>query len=160
MLAARSLRIAPITLAAVVAVASADALVATTPRTPSVTRGDGFVVVVNDRNTVVALSKGRVSRFFLRKALRWDSGALVHPVDLPPGNPAREAFSQCVLGKSVASVRAYWQQQIFSGRTVPPIEKATDAAVLEFVRETPGAIAYVSPSSTLPRGVHSIDVTD
>jgi len=34
----------------------------------------------------------------------------------------RVAFSKSVHGKSVGAVRAFWQQQIFSGRDVPPPE--------------------------------------
>lgn len=157
---ARALRAAAIVSAPIVALVLTSVAVAATRRTPGVVRGDGFVVVVNDQNSVVALPRGRVSRFFLKKALRWDSGVPVQPVDLPSGSPVREAFSRRVLEKSVGSVRAYWQQQIFSGREVPPIEKPTDEAVLEFVRTNPAAIAYVSSSATLPRGVRTIDVTD
>ncbi|HEX6179184.1 MAG TPA: hypothetical protein VF057_12550 [Thermoanaerobaculia bacterium] len=107
-----------------------------------------------------AMPRALVSRFFLKKVSRWESGVVAQPVDLPANSPVREAFTRTVLSKSVASVKAYWQQQIFSGREVPPPEKASDDAVLEFVRTTPSAIAYVSPSSTLPRGVRVIDIAD
>jgi hypothetical protein len=46
-------------------------------------------------------------------------------------------------------IAEFWRQQIFSGRNVPPVEKASDSEVLEFVRSNPGAIGYVS-SSTSP----------
>ena len=128
------------------------------PRGPA--SANGFIVVVNEENTVSAMPRALVSRFFLKKVSRWESGVVAQPVDLPANSPVREAFTRTVLSKSVASVKAYWQQQIFSGREVPPPEKASDDAVLEFVRTTPSAIAYVSPSSTLPRGVRVIDIAD
>jgi ABC-type phosphate transport system substrate-binding protein len=120
----------------------------------------GFVVVVNDQNAVAAMPRVQVSRYFLKKISRWDGGAVAMPVDLPADSPVREAFSRRVLAKSVTSVKAYWQQQIFSGRDVPPPEKPSDDAVLEFVRMNPAAIAYVSPNADLPRGVRVLDVTD
>lgn len=152
----------------VVAAVTGIALGAAPPYSSAVSQRDpwnpaaanGFVVVVNDQNTVTSMPRALVSRFFLKKALRWDSGAVAQPVDLPANSPVREAFTRAVLSKSVASVKAYWQQQIFSGREVPPPEKPTDDAVLEFVRTTPAAIAYVSPSSTLPRGVRVLDIAD
>ncbi|MBC8085956.1 MAG: phosphate ABC transporter substrate-binding protein, partial [Phycisphaerae bacterium] len=41
----------------------------------------------------------------------------------------------------------YWQQQIFSGKDVPPASKHTDEDVINFVKSTPGGIGYVSASS-------------
>jgi len=41
-------------------------------------------------------------------------------------------------------VKSYWQQQIFSGRDVPPVEKSSDAQVVAFVKQNPGAIGYVA----------------
>ena len=122
-------------------------------------RGEVFLVVVNDQNTVSALSRNVVSRYFLKKVSRWESGAVALPVDLPPDSPVRDAFSRQVLSKSVSSIKAYWQQQIFSGRDVPPPEKADDAAVLEFVQSNVAAIAYVSSQVTLPRGVRAVTIT-
>lgn len=122
-------------------------------------RGDGFVVVVNEQNRVVSAPRSLVSRFFLKKATRWENGAIALPVDLPPDSPVRDAFSRRVLSKSVSSIKAYWQQQIFSGRDVPPPEKQNEAEVLEFVRSNVTAIAYVSPEAALPRGVRVLTVT-
>ena len=126
----------------------------------AIPRGDAFLVVVNEQNNVGSLSRNVVSRFFLKKVSRWDSGAVALPVDLPPDSPVREAFSRRVLSKSVSSIKAYWQQQIVSGRDVPPPEKADDAAVLEFVQSNPSAIAYVSAAATLPRGVRALTLAD
>jgi ABC-type phosphate transport system substrate-binding protein len=123
-------------------------------------RGEVFLVVVNERNGVETMSRAVVSRMFLKKVSRWDSGAVALPVDLPPDSPTREAFSRRVLSKSVTSIKAYWQQQIFSGRDVPPPEKVDDAAVLEFVQSNPAAIAYVSSVAPLPRGVRVLTITD
>ena len=123
-------------------------------------RDEGFLVVVSDQNSVASVSRVLVSRFFLKKASRWDSGALALPVDLPADSPVRDAFSRKVLAKSVSSVKAYWQQQIFSGRDIPPPEKPAEADVLEFVKANAAAIAYVSPAAVLPRGVRVLTVTE
>ncbi|MDF2772117.1 MAG: hypothetical protein K0S86_1611 [Geminicoccaceae bacterium] len=149
-----------VTLTAVALGLVGDSSAATRTRDPSATRASGFVVIVNDQNAVSAMPRAQVSRYFLKKISRWDSGAVAMPVDLPADSPVREAFTRRVLAKSVTSVKAYWQQQIFSGREVPPPEKPSDDAVLEFVRMHAAAIAYVSPNVVLPRGVRALDVTD
>lgn len=127
---------------------------------PSARGGEGYVIVVNEQNAVASLSRVLVSRYFLKKASHWNSGSVVMPVDLPAESPVRVAFSKHVLSKSVGSIKAYWQQQIFSGREVPPPEVSHESDALEFVRTNPAAIAYVSPDAALPRGVRALTVTD
>ena len=112
-------------------------------------RAPGFTVVVHASNPVAALPREQLARLFLGKVKRWPSGADAEPVDLAPGAPARDAFTRSVLGKSVSTVRAYWQQRIFSGLDVPPPEKAAEAEALEFVRTHPTAVGYVSTAASI-----------
>ena len=64
----------------------------------------------------------------------------------------RVAFSTAVIGRSVGAVEQYWQQQLFSGREVPPVTKASDDDLLALVKATPGAIGYVSAGASIPSG--------
>ncbi len=125
---------------------------------PAAAQQGGYVVIVNESNSILALTTQELSKIFFKKAQRWPDGNDVVPVDLPEGAAVREAFSAAVHGKSVNAVRAYWQQQIFSGRAVPPTEKASDEQVVAFVRTTPGAIGYVSGGATIPPGVRRLQV--
>ena len=61
---------------------------------------------------------------------------------------ARPSPSRCTSGAS-AAIAAYWNALIFSGRELPPLEKATDADVIAYVRATPGAIGYVSAGADI-----------
>ncbi len=119
---------------------------------------DAFAVVVHESNPLATMPREQVARMFLRKVGRWSSGAPVMPVDLPVASPVREAFSEQVLGRSVAAVRAFWNARIFSGRDTPPPEKVSETEVLAFVRSTPNAIGYVSVDTPLPRGVRAIGI--
>lgn len=111
-----------------------------------------YKVVVNASNNVVAMNASELSKIFLRNATQWQSGEPVLPVDLSEASPVREAFVRDILHKDAASLTAYWQQQIFAGRAVPPPFKTSEEEVLEFVRRYPGAIGYVSlEASTGPR---------
>jgi hypothetical protein len=49
-----------------------------------------------------------------------------------------------VLQRSVAAVKAYWQQRIFSGRGVPPPELDSEERVVVYVLEHEGAVGYLS----------------
>jgi ABC-type phosphate transport system substrate-binding protein len=120
-----------------------------------------FVVVVSASNPISSLTRDQASKLFLRKAPTWDNGrGDVLPVDQPEGSPVREAFTRTVMHKSVAAVKSYWQQQIFSGRGVPPAEKPSDGDVLNFVRANANAIGYVSGSASLGGGVKVVNVAD
>ncbi len=106
--------------------------------------GEGFQVIVNGQNPVSSVSRDLLSRIFLKKVQKWDNGWPATPVDQDQASSVRAAFSKAVHGKPVTAVSSYWQRQIFAGNDVPPAEKADDAAVIAFVRASPGAIGYVS----------------
>ena len=125
---------------------------------PAAAQQGAYAVIVNEAIGVTTLSAEEVSKIFFKKTHRWTNGLDVVPVDLPESAPAREAFSAAVHGKSVGAVRAYWQQQIFSGRAVPPAEKSSDEQVVAFVRSTPGAIGYVSAGAPLSSGVRRVQI--
>ena len=118
-----------------------------------------FQVVVNAANPISEISKSDASRIFQKKTQKFANGQEASPVDLSKDSPVREQFSKGVHGRSVGAISAYWQQQIFSGRGVPPEEKGSDSAVLDFVRSTPGAIGYVAADASLGEGVKAVKVT-
>lgn len=120
---------------------------------PAPSPAQDFAVIVNAANPVSTLSKDEVAKLFLKKTVSWSSGKSASPVELPPSAKIRESFARAVLNKTVAQVRSYWQQQIFSGRDVPPPEKPSEDEVLAFVRANPNAIGYVSRTANVGRGV-------
>ena len=117
-----------------------------------------YVVVVNAANPAASVSKAEASNIFLKKAAKWSHGAAAQPVDQQKSSAVRDAFSKGVHGKPASAIASYWQQQIFSGKDVPPAEKGSDAEVLAFVRANPGAVGYVSAGADLGAGVKSIPV--
>jgi ABC-type phosphate transport system substrate-binding protein len=126
---------------------------------PALASAAEFVLVANPSVSTTALSRSEASRMFLRLQTDWPDGGHARPVDQSKSSPVRDAFSREVLGRSLAAVEQFWTQAIFSGRAVPPVEKRTDADVLAYVRENPGAIGYVSASVPL-EGVKRITLRD
>ena len=121
------------------------------------TEKGSFVVIVHPDNPAKSVSKKKVSRLLLKELAKWDSGLSAQPVDLDTRSETRRDFSRHVHGRSVASIKNYWQRQIFSGRAVPPLEVTTDLAVISHVRSYPGGIGYVSASASLD-GVKILDL--
>jgi ABC-type phosphate transport system substrate-binding protein len=105
--------------------------------------GEGFVVIVNQANPVGRLSRAEISRLFLKRSTTWPDGRTATLCDLSSTSPTRKAFSQGVHGKAAWVVVAFWQQEIASGRSQPPVVCPSEQAALETVRRQAGAVAYV-----------------
>jgi ABC-type phosphate transport system substrate-binding protein len=103
-----------------------------------------FRLIVNPANGVTALDRKFLADAFLKKTTRWPGGELIRPVDLGTESAIRRRFSEDVLGRSVAAVKSYWQQMIFSGRAVPPPELDSDEEVIRYVAKYAGAMGYIS----------------
>jgi ABC-type phosphate transport system substrate-binding protein len=119
-----------------------------------------FKVVVNTANNTASISKTQLSRCFMKQTNTWINGQAVMPVDQSPASPVRAAFSAAIHDRDVNAVKSFWQRQIFSGRGVPPPEKASDSEVLAFVRANPGGIGYVSAGAQIGENVKILQVTE
>ena len=119
----------------------------------------GVQVVVNAANPTASVEARDLGRMFRKEITRWRDGSVVQPVDQRVQSSARVAFTKLAHGRSMAAMAEFWRQQIFSGRNVPPLERTTDAEVLEYVRSTPGAIGYVSAGAELGAQVKVLSVS-
>lgn len=116
-----------------------------------------FKVIVNAANPITEITSAALSKIFLKEAPGFPGGAAASPVDQSKASPVRAAFSKRVIGRPVSAVETYWQQQIFSGKEVPPPAKGSDDDVIALVKATPGAIGYVSAAAGTA-GVKVVDV--
>jgi ABC-type phosphate transport system substrate-binding protein len=117
-----------------------------------------FVVIVNAANPVSSVPADQLASLFLKKVTQWKGGLPAAPVDLPPDSAVRESFSHQIHHKGTAAVKAYWQQMIFSGREVPPPEKASAREVVAFVSANRGGVGYVPVGTPLGAEVKAVDV--
>lgn len=148
------MRTATIALVAVAAIAAAVSAAAGEQRASSDAK---FQVIVHEDNRVTALSRKFVADAFLKKTTRWSDDDVIEPVDQKPRARVRQEFSRAVLKRSVAAVRSYWRQIVFSGRGVPPPELDGDDEVVEYVRQHRDAIGYVSADADVS-GVRVVQV--
>lgn len=111
--------------------------------------GPVYRVIVHPSNPTTSLPRSVLVDVFLKKVTRWDHGEQIRPVDQTGDSAVRRKFSEEVLKRSVAAVKSYWQQAIFSGRDIPPVELESDQAVVQFVLKYPGAVGYVSATANV-----------
>jgi ABC-type phosphate transport system substrate-binding protein len=104
---------------------------------------DEYKVIVHPGNPVSTVDRTFLRDIYLRKATDWTGAGPIRPIDLARRFSARERFVQEVLRKTPAQLKTYWNQQIFSGKGVPPPEAESTGAVVAYVLANPGAIAYL-----------------
>lgn len=127
---------------------------------PGTVSAASYQVIVHKSNPIDSISRDELADIYLKKTTRWRNGRTATPVDQADRNAIREEFDLAVLGKEVPWVKSYWQRMIFSGRSTPPAELATDAEVIEFVGSNPDAVGYVESGASLGGSVKVLKVTN
>ncbi len=131
----------------ILAVAFAVALFA-----PVAALAQGLLVIANRSVDAHApLGPETIAAIYLLRITTWPDGTHIVPVNREATSAVRAIFTADVLGEDNSSLAAYWSEMHFSGKA-PPVVQESEAAMLAFVRNVPGAIGYVS-DTTRPQGV-------
>jgi len=104
------------------------------------------LVIANPTVGVAEVSKAEVRDVFTGASSSFKGTAQLTPVLLKQGL-VNEEFLDLYVGKSDSAFRASWLSILFSGQGVLPRTLDSDAAVVEYVARTPGAIGYIGRSS-------------
>jgi len=120
----------------------ATVIAVTAVTAPHAVQAQEYKVVVNSANSVETISTDELSKIFLKQSIKFAGGTTAAPVDQK--GAIKAAFAKGVHGKPIAAIETFWQQQIFSGKEVPPAVKGSDDEVIAWVKSNPGGIGYVS----------------
>ena len=126
---------------------------------PAVSAAAAIRMIVNPQVKGSQIPRAVLKSIFLKQALKWGDGRPVVPVDQSVQSAVRRQFSNDVLKQGIVEIQVYWQRKIAAGQLPPPV-KTSDEDVVAFVASTPGAIGYVSPTTTLPDTVREVTVVD
>lgn len=114
---------------------------------PAFADDDAYKIVVHPENSIGDIDRALLRNAFLKKTTSWSSGKTIRPIGLTPKFPARARFVSDVLKKTTAQLKSYWNQQIFSGKGIPPPESDSVARVIAYVLANPGAVAFIPASA-------------
>jgi ABC-type phosphate transport system substrate-binding protein len=103
-------------------------------------------VIANSSVKVASVSKAELSDVFTGTASSLKDGSRVTPVLLKSG-VAHSEFLNEYVHKSDNAFRAGWRSLVFSGQGAMPKAFDSEAAIVEYVAATPGAIGYVSKTT-------------
>jgi ABC-type phosphate transport system substrate-binding protein len=101
------------------------------------------VVIANPGVKASQVSKSDLRDVFTGSATSLKDGSHVSPA-LLKGGTANDAFLTAYIGKPDSAFRAEWRSLVFSGQASMPKTLDSDAAMVDYVAHTPGAIGYVS----------------
>jgi ABC-type phosphate transport system substrate-binding protein len=108
----------------------------------AVANAQDAVVVVNNGVKATAASSDDIRNVFTGEKSSLGDGSRVTPVTLKAG-PTHEAFLKIFVGKGDNAYRTAWRNLVFTGQGSMPKMFDTEAALVDYVAATPGAIGYV-----------------
>jgi ABC-type phosphate transport system substrate-binding protein len=104
------------------------------------------LVIANPSVGTTEVSKAELRDVFTGASSSLPGTAQITPVLLKQG-AVNADFLDLYVGKSDSAFRASWRSILFSGQGVLPKTLDTDAAVVEYVLHTPGAVGYIGRTS-------------
>ena len=109
----------------------------------SAAQAQDVLLVVSNNSQISEISASDVRAIFTGTKTRFADGSHATPVTLK-GGPAQEVFLRNYVGERPDEFRAQWRKAVFTGQGAMPRAFDSEAALIEFVAATPGALGYVS----------------
>jgi hypothetical protein len=106
-------------------------------------RAQDVIFVANVGVQISTIKASDLHAIFTGEKTRLADGTHVVPVILK-GGPVHEVFLKNYCGESPNEFRAQWQKAVFTGQGSMPRAFGSEAAVIDYVAQTPGAVGYVS----------------
>src|SRR5690554_3192826 len=95
------------------------------------------VVVIGHPAGPDKLTKEQVQAIYLNRTKNLPDGSRAQPFEISSGSPVRDEFHSKVTGRNDSQLKAFWSQQVFTGKGQPPKEVASPSAVKSTVATTP-----------------------
>jgi ABC-type phosphate transport system substrate-binding protein len=109
---------------------------------------EGGVVVIGHQS-LSGLDGPTLEKIYTGRVIEVN-GVPVTAVNASVGSRSRARFLQTYLNEDEEKYTAYWVVRRYIGKGAPPREIPNAAAIVSFVRSTPGAIGYVEEADVQP----------
>jgi ABC-type phosphate transport system substrate-binding protein len=108
--------------------------------------GSQVVVITNKDVPAESLELRDLLDIYTLNIQRWDNGTRITVFDIKGGSKVKDAFYR-FLDMKPETMKRVWIAKQFSGKAMPPQTEESEQAIVDHVAQTPGAIAYVSPTT-------------
>lgn len=102
-------------------------------------------VIVHPDVPLETIDRSDLLDYYIGDAKSWPNDFPAVVLDLEPKGEVKDAFYK-FLGKSTSRMKSIWMRNMLTGKGEPPEALESEAALLEKVASTPGAIGFVSPA--------------
>jgi hypothetical protein len=106
-------------------------------------RAQDVIFIANIGVQISTIRASDLHAIFTGEKTRLADGTHVVPVILK-GGPVHEVFLKNYCAESPNEFRAQWQKAVFTGQGSMPKAFDSEAALIEYVAQTAGAVGYVS----------------
>jgi len=100
-------------------------------------------VVVNKGNSISTINSRILRNIYLGKQTIWPDNKSIVVAILKEGK-IHEKFLKTIVQQNSTQFSIYWKNQTFTGTGVAPKVFETEMDLKAFVKDTPGAIGYIS----------------
>lgn len=104
------------------------------------------IVMIVHRENAHPVDRSFVQRVYTGALRGWPDGSPVFALDLAERDPTRLDFLKDVIGRSAATMKAIWSQNIFTGKGYPPRQAEPADEMKKLVASNKNAIGYVRAS--------------
>jgi hypothetical protein len=119
--------------------------------------GFGFVVVVNEHNTISSMSRAELKRAATGTTKQWDSGAVIQ-LGINPGDAPETQYLASLLEMTPRELLARIEEQVFKGEMRRPAVLRSSADCIAFARAVAGAFCVASAQSHVPPEAHVVTI--
>ena len=115
---------------------------------PAFSMAGDVVIIGNSTLPTSTISKKEIIRIFLGKKIVWDDKTKI-VITLRKNSDTHRAFLKEYIHKSPTQFAGIWKRRIFTGMGLSPKTFDSDKETVKYVRETKGAVGYVSTGTSL-----------
>lgn len=116
----------------------------------SFARAQDVAFIVNPQGADASITADDLKSVLLGNKIKWNGGAVIKLAVLTSG-PAHDKVMQDHAQRSAGQFDNYWKKLVFTGKGVMPHQASDEAALVDYVAKTPGAVGYVSASAVTDR---------
>ncbi|WP_319380362.1 substrate-binding domain-containing protein [Thiomicrorhabdus sp.] len=124
-------------------------------------RADDILLLCNlNSASPITLSSQQLKRIYTMKTRVWSDGTPITVFTLQTSDPVHKLFTQKLLKTNIYQLDRIWNRLTFSGQGRPPIILDTEEEMLANLKETPGAIGYLSGEIDSSKDLHPIQIRE
>jgi ABC-type phosphate transport system substrate-binding protein len=117
---------------------------------PDKINSDSIYIIANSANSQRQISQTGLNAIFNMRLRHWSDGSPITVYVLPDEEPLHKTFCKQKLRVFPHQLRRGWNRLVFSGTGQAPLVVETKEEMLKQVKETPGAVGYLSGKDLTP----------